>query len=300
MEYVACNLCGEDDSEPLWEQAAEGERFQMVRCRHCGLIYLNPRPSEEELAPYYGEGYQPFGKRSSPIMNSWRRAMVRRDIKALSQLDGEGVRVLEIGCATGEYLALLQEESDWEVVGLERSPFAVRQAKERGELIVLEGTVETVKFSEGSFNVVIFRHLLEHLPDPRGFLGEVRRLLKPGGLCLLVVPDMGSWEARLFGASWYDLDPPRHFYHFSTETIRALLRTQKFDICSLSHSYVPNGWIGSISRLLRRRGGPQALVDFLSVDNPWAQTIFAPLGLFMGLIGQSGRVRVIATRSAPS
>jgi SAM-dependent methyltransferase len=76
---------------------------------------------------------------------------------------------------------------------------------------------------EGGFDLVVFRHSLEHLPDPVGDLGRVREALNPSGRVVVSVPNFASWQRRRFGADWFHLDLPRHRTHFTADGLRSAL-----------------------------------------------------------------------------
>jgi SAM-dependent methyltransferase len=79
-------------------------------------------------------------------------------------------------------------------------------------------------------------HVLEHVPDPRETLESVRERLKHGGKLLLVLPNADSFEADLFGTSWYHLDLPRHFWAFSPVSLVRLVETCGFEITSVGYT----------------------------------------------------------------
>jgi len=303
MEWVKCDLCGLDNVERLLtgkERLLGGEEeFGVVRCRNCGLIYTNPRPTREEISRYYPSQYSAFAFSQGGLAAFLRRTSMEREVKKMRELIGEVGRVLEVGCGTGEYLAALQGVGGWSVMGLEPSPYAAQVAKERG-LEVVAGTLEEAGLADEAFDLVILRHVLEHLPSPSQALEEVRRLLVDGGLCLLTLPDIGSWEAKLLGRFWYDLDLPRHLYHFTKKSLFNLLTKHRFQVRRIGHSYTPNIWIGSLRYALQEKGTPAFLSKRLRIENPLCLFLFTPLTLFLGVLGQGSRITVVAEKIAPS
>lgn len=302
MEWVKCDLCGLDDVESLLtgkERSLGGEEeFGVVRCRNCGLIYTNPRPTREGISRYYPSQYSAFAFSQGGLVGLLRRTLLEREVRRMGSLIGGVGRVLEVGCGTGEYLAALQPVRGWSVMGLEPSPYAAQVAKERG-LEVVTGTLEEAGLDDQAFDLVILRHVLEHLPSPSHTLGEVRRLLVDGGLCHLTLPDIGSWEAKLMGRFWYDLDLPRHLYHFTKKTLFDLLAKHRFQVRRIGHSHTPNIWIGSLRYLLQEKGIPGFLTERLRIENPFCLSLFAPITLFLGVLGQGGRITVVAEKMTP-
>jgi SAM-dependent methyltransferase len=110
-----------------------------------------------------------------------------------------------------------------EVTGTEFSDDACRYAREVVGIPVRVGGLEQLRFPDHSFDVVTMWHVLEHVPDPRPTLAEVARILRPGGVFLVGVPNFGSAEARLTTAGWFHLDVPRHLSHYTPASLKTAL-----------------------------------------------------------------------------
>lgn len=158
-------------------------------------------------------------------LERWRLQVSGREA-AIIPFVGQG-QLLDVGCGTGKDLLRLQR-SGWAVTGVEISPYAASLARARLGCEVVVGHFDDVGLEGRYFDVVRLSHVLEHLPSPRKSLEKVRRLLRPGGLLWLEVPNAGSVERRLFGRYWYQWDLPRHLYHFTSATLVRLLREVGF------------------------------------------------------------------------
>jgi len=154
-------------------------------------------------------------------LERWRLQVSGREA-AIIPFVGQG-RLLDVGCGTGKDLLRLQA-SGWAVTGVEISPYAASLARARLGCEVMVGHFDEVALEGRSFDVVRLSHVLEHLPSPRKSLEKVHRLLRPGGLLWLEVPNAASAERRWFGRQWYQWDLPRHLYHFTPATLVRLLR----------------------------------------------------------------------------
>ena len=292
MELVVCDLCQSEQSDVIVRQRdllleVTKDEFTIVRCRQCGLVYLNPRPSKELLGSYYPTVYYPpvqvktqpqfqqQAKRFSARIKRWvledyygypsdesagwwrhvRRVLIWPD-KTLRELKGrhplpwrgEG-KVLDVGCGVGGNLKTLQDQG-WDPYGIEISEVAAAHARELVTGNIHRGTLESAPFPPQSFDLVFMSHSLEHLPSPVDALRRVHRLLKDDGLLAISVPNVNSLEFKLFGRWWFPLDPPRHFYHF--------------DRCSLSGIIAQAGF-----RLYRFRTGVSAIYLMASLDRVW-------------------------------
>jgi len=159
-------------------------------------------------------------------LERWRLRFGGREA-AIIPFVGEG-RLLDVGCASGKDLEPFIE-TGWEVTGVEFSRTAASAARRRYGITVFTGEFEQASFGEARFDVVRFSHTLEHLPSPTRALEKAYRLLQPGGLLWIEVPNASSADRRLFGRYWFGWDLPRHLYHFSPGTMTRLLARTNFD-----------------------------------------------------------------------
>ena len=133
----------------------------------------------------------------------------------------KGGRLLEIGCGSGHYLALMRMLG-WRICGIEPDPVAAELAAKIAGCVVHVGTVEDAPFEPGSFDAVVSNHVIEHVYDPRSFVSSAARLLAKDGLLAVQTPNFQSLGHRLFGADWFSLDPPRHHCLFTSNSLRGL------------------------------------------------------------------------------
>jgi 2-polyprenyl-3-methyl-5-hydroxy-6-metoxy-1,4-benzoquinol methylase len=264
MEHVTCNLCGADRALPF---ATTRDRqhwlpgvFRLVQCQSCGLIYLNPRPAGAALAAYYPDDYSlyidPAVREPSPIARLNQRYAMNKRAALIERYAVRG-RVLDIGCASGLFLDAMRSRG-WETHGVELVEHAAALARERLGLDVRTGALRETGYSAAWFDAVTMWDVLEHVPDPLGELREIWRILKPGGILALRIPDVSSPEARFFGDYWVGLDAPRHLYVFSPTTIAAMLRRaglQVIDRRNLAGNHL--AWVMSVQGWVGERWGVQ-------------------------------------------
>jgi SAM-dependent methyltransferase len=147
-----------------------------------------------------------------------------------------GGRLLDIGCGNGHSVRLYQL-AGWDAWGVEPNEAAARYAQAAG-LQVLVGTLEQARFPPDYFDVVTVYQVLEHVASPRDLLAEVYRVLKPGGQLLISVPNIECYDFGILQAEWFPLEVPRHFYHFSLDTLSQLLRQAGFLIERVKPQYM--------------------------------------------------------------
>jgi len=255
-EVMACAHCGSREQTPLFyrrdeENLVTRERpdaepgvpiYRIVRCEQCGLVFVSPRPTEEEIARLYDDAYFTSGSYPGNIHGGGtaghvgalatprlrRRAREEhqktlRQIEALWQGQGKrdsAPRLLDVGCGAG-YLLDAGRALGWEVQGVELSPFAADQAREEQGLPVFQGELAEASFPSESFDLIVMRELLEHVADPLALLLEARRIVRGDGLLFVQVPnDLEGMRMRLFRQVWW-LIPPLHLYYFQRETLQS-------------------------------------------------------------------------------
>jgi SAM-dependent methyltransferase len=197
-----------------------------VECRACTHVFSNPQPTPADLARYYQSDYHVF---KSPITDPRPIAeeVVRRGDQAYMHLPViRGGAFLDVGCATGECLAVMQALG-MRVRGVEVSPVAGRIAQERG-LDIIVGTLDQAALPDAAFDVVGMSHVLEHIQDPVPVLEECRRVLVPGGRLVVGVPNIRSLGFESYGSNWIGLDPPVHVHQFTPDSLKAAAQRAGF------------------------------------------------------------------------
>lgn len=214
--------------------------YTFVACTTCGLRRLHPLPDASSVL--YPAAYEFFRLHEEPLQSPLRRlarwhSMLRRR-QLVCHLSGrQRGALLDVGCATGAFLALMQTHG-WQVQGVEPSPAAATIARQRGLQIHNSGLEEAV-LTPNQFDVITLWDVLEHIPDPLATLQAARQALKPGGVVLLRVPSPAGLDARLFGTYWTGLDFPRHCWLFTWPQVRTLCQRAGFATVTRHWVYSP-------------------------------------------------------------
>lgn len=307
MEHPSCDLCGAEDTETLyagagWKQPVPAG-IALVRCRQCGLMYLNPRPGPADIGAFYPSDYGAYrpaieDERFGPMR--WmrrRKLLVRR--KLVERYSGRtSGHILDVGCATGLFLHEMAQ-ADWQVSGIEPMAPAVEYARARMKLDVFQGLLEQAPYPPQSFDVVTFWDVLEHTFSPSASLQRAARLLKPGGLLAVNIPNWDSFDRRLFGAFWAGLDPPRHLYVFTHATLTRLLEACGFRplawVCFMP-SYFP--FIISVERWLQSISPRWAQRVSRVLNFPGVRLIFEPWFMFSNWTKRASVISVFARKES--
>lgn len=233
-QAMRCIICNEYNHQSLFHKRSEGgELFQLLRCRGCGLQFVYPRPSEEEIHRYYRVNY--FTRRTERGYNDYFSRSLRKEIERVVLLNLEDLgfyeyektirgekRVLDIGCAAGYFVRLMQERG-WHSEGIDISSECVDYAREVMQQEVRQGNYLDVRFRE-KFNLITLWATIEHLHHPDRVLRKICSDLDDSGMLYLSTCRVdGINFMRLFGKKWRFYNFPEHLFFFSFETIKKLL-----------------------------------------------------------------------------
>jgi len=229
MESVPCDVCGSYDAKVLFKGRDRllglPGRFYMVQCTKCGLIWQSPRPTQDTISAYYPSNYEPFSRAidDEPLLRRLdRRYGMHKRCRAIIKRQSGG-KLLDVGCATGNFLYEMSKHKGWEVMGVEPDHYASSYARQRLGLDVRTCTLREANLPADAFDVITMWNVLEHLHHPMAALIEVHRILKKGGWFVFSIPNVEGLEARLFGPLWMGWEMPRHLYLFPRSTLTRML-----------------------------------------------------------------------------
>jgi SAM-dependent methyltransferase len=209
--------CGSSE----WEAQAIVAGTSMRRCRVCGLLApVNPPYSRDLTAWYETEYWRRYGEEQTGTERDNLHAHVLTWLEHLLPLRGT---VLDVGCGGGRFLSLCQAKG-WRAIGVEPSRDATVHARRRG-LEVHSQAWPVPEIADESVEVVSFINVLDHLPDPFEALREAFRVLKPGGLLYIRVPNapLHAWLKWSFAHARLQQVAVLHLYGFGRRTFFLLL-----------------------------------------------------------------------------
>ncbi len=220
----SCQLCKSNETNLLTKE----NNWNIVQCKNCGFVYVNPGPTEEFLKEHY-QNYLPCNQKE---IDRWQYMMSNVFRKSLSIIKKYSKfkqnKLLDIGCGHGFFLQEIKKQG-CDGYGIDLSEKAVDYAK-KNDLNVTNSTLFDSKFKDAEFDIVTMFYVLEHIINPADYLKEVKRILKPNGLLLIRVPDTTPIVKllKVFNISNKLYDAPSHLSDFSPRTIRAMLKKVGF------------------------------------------------------------------------
>ncbi len=252
FEQRECPICGHAKYQ-------EREKFiglyGVANCNRCASQYVNPVPPKEALADYYQNcktgslANAILRKRAidrKPNPKDPRLAEVFAKVKQTHARTQQKVRVLEVGCNSGGFLADLKsicEDNDmaaWvDLYGIDLDNNAVAAPVHSSLKLFVADAEDFAKDNASSFDIICFFELIEHLPDPLGFMRNVRRMVSDGGAVILTTPNLYGLENVALGYNGFRplahaIFPPMHLNAFSTHNIVTFALQTQFQVQSLS------------------------------------------------------------------
>ena len=205
--------------------------YCIYRCPSCGLMFVYPRLSPEDLSAIYDAGYFMRGDKYALVEKTGIDPNFKNDLKKIETIHQyrKNGRLLDIGCAKGGFLKAAKDKG-FEVQGVEISDYAACYARDTLGVLVENCSLTEADFPADHFDVVTMWDVLEHLHNPGETLMEVNRILKKGGHIFITTGDAGSSWARLTGRFWQLLTPPQHLFFFNKKSLEHILAANGFSV----------------------------------------------------------------------
>lgn len=295
---VACPACASREASFRFEKY----RCRFVACRSCATLYMSPRPSPAVMDDYYShsENYAVWNKYIFPSSEASRREKIcrpnlERIVSECRKRKLERPALLEVGPGFGTFAALAKGGGFFgSVTVIERTPEMVAACRAKG-LDVIDSSLEDVDANHaGVADVAACFEVLEHVFDPVGFVKDINRVLKPGGLFAFTCPNGSGFDTALLQAASPAVDT-EHVNLFNPASIAVLLRRCGFDIVTVETP-------GRLDVELVRRAVLAG--EFDVADQPFWRVVLvddyerlgADFQRFLAEHGLSGNMRVVAVK----
>lgn len=258
------------------------QRFEVISCPQCGLVFLDPIPSKKELDEKYTNSYANVLKRSLIFSTLWELQefmFISPDKYVLKQADIPTKKILDVGCGKGNFLLKLKKK--WDVYGIEVTELALEEAKQKvGEDRIFAEELSECGFGDEDFGVVTLWHTLEHLENANTIVKVIHRILKKGGLLFIDVPNLLSLSSRIFG-SQCSFFTPEHILYFSKKTLVRFLEKNGFQVDEVCYPFgMPFTFARSLysycsNKFLARHSFLKSIVLLISLPISYIATLIA-------------------------
>lgn len=238
IHHHSCPLCSSDQISfylRCTDFFLSGESYDLFTCESCGFVFTQDRPDDKDIGKYYDSQEYASHYASKDLLNLYyrisRSIMLRIKSSFIRRITGiKRGCLLDIGSGSGNFLARMKEIG-WNVKGIELNEKAREASSSKfGVEVLPPGQISF--FDSESFDCITFWHVLEHLSDPEQYLKNSMRLLKPGGCCIVALPNCRSFDAEHYKHYWAAFDVPRHLWHFTPESFSFLTGRAGYSVTS--------------------------------------------------------------------
>jgi SAM-dependent methyltransferase len=228
MQVLQCYNCG--SGRHSYYDSENG--FTLVKCQECGLLYVNPRPEDDDILRAHQQGVH-GGLQAFDVTGSFDRDKVKRHKKILKDFFGNGESLqgktwLDIGCGHGEFLVALREFGRESILAKGTEPNVHKKilARKMG----LDVDYFDLNTHEGKYDVISFLNVYSHLPDPPDSILAWSRLLKPQGEFLIETGDTAEFKSKDHPKPLY---LPDHLSFASEKIVVRILNRSGFEITAI-------------------------------------------------------------------
>lgn len=235
VHHTHCPLCSSGDLTfhlTCRDHFLTGEPFDLYRCSSCNFVFTRDHPGEKEAVRYYDSqdyiSHDDSAKGfTTALYRMVRRVMLAGKRRLIIRLTGKTTGdLLDIGAGSGHFAGAMKQ-TGWNVTGIEPGKKAAAHASSQFGIRMID-PAQMPDLPDRSFDCVTLWHVLEHLHDPFTYASEILRVLRPGGKCIIALPDSSSHDAGYYREHWAAYDVPRHLWHFTPGTLKSFAEKSGF------------------------------------------------------------------------
>ena len=260
IHFSKCPLCSSENTGSclsVRDLFLSRETFELFRCSKCGFVFTQDQPEENIISRYYeSDDYishnDSAGGFSNRLYRFSRRIMLKKKRNLVKRITGfKSGSLLDIGSGTGHFISEMKK-AGWSVKGIEINAKAREfSASHFGLEIISSEQISTLQ--SGSFDCITLWHVLEHFQEPFRYASEILRLIKPGGICVLALPNCSSYDAHYYREFWAAYDVPRHLWHFTPDTFKVFADRTGFDIIGIHSLPLDVFYISTLSEKYKKK-----------------------------------------------
>jgi 2-polyprenyl-3-methyl-5-hydroxy-6-metoxy-1,4-benzoquinol methylase len=261
--FSVCPVCDQHDYTfciSAKDHTVTNEVFKIQKCSSCGFMTTNPRPSLESIGEYYAsENYISHSGKSKTIFDKLylaaRKLTLNWKYELITEHISKPARILDFGCGTGEFLHTLKAKN-WNVTGVEPNILARQKANH----LLGNKVVKELQGIEDVYDAITLWHVLEHIHLLNPTLQKIKNCLSPSGIIFIAVPNPESHDCKHYKEYWAGYDVPRHLWHFTRETMTALLRKNGLKIIDIKPMKLDSYYVSLLSEGYKNPGTSKPLL----------------------------------------
>jgi 2-polyprenyl-3-methyl-5-hydroxy-6-metoxy-1,4-benzoquinol methylase len=282
---LACGAEGKSKYTNLDDRnfgTSKGWNISECTNKDCGLLWLNPMPTKEDIGKAY-ESYYTHSNQKKPLLDFSflekpylsARFNYFPEISIFKKLMGYGVyliptlknkfdfsvlyldavkegKVLDFGCGNGWTLDNLKA-GGWDCYGLDFDNKAVEFCRSKGLQVNL-GDIPSQNYPDNFFDAITINHVIEHVHEVDDLLKNCYKKLKKGGRLIIATPNTENWQHKLYGKYWFQLDPPRHLHLFNIGNMEKVVKRNNFSVLKSFSSIRMDAWSTTVTKAIKRNG----------------------------------------------
>ena len=258
--YETCPNCANKNILPVItckDYTVSGEKFEIWECKNCTQRFTQNIPGNKEIGKYYqSENYISHSDTSKGFINHLYHKVRKRTLiqkrNLIEHTTGKRTgNILDVGCGTGAFLHTMKN-ANWNITGLEPDKTAREKALELYNLH-LDTSEKLYRLPAQTFDAITMWHVLEHVHELHAYIGQLKKILKPGGNLFIAVPNYTSYDAGVYKEYWAAYDVPRHLYHFSPQSMKKLLSSHGMKLEKMKPMWYDSVYVSMLSEQYKTR-----------------------------------------------
>ncbi len=262
IHYSECPVCKGGQINLAFsakDNTVSNKNFPIWKCNDCSLLFTQDVPGQDEIGTFYAsENYISHSDTRKGVINSLyhtiRKHTLSTKLKLVKSETGlTRGNILDIGCGTGAFLNTMKT-AGWGITGLEPDENARAKANATYQLNAMPAA-ELFNLPAGSFNAITMWHVLEHVHQLHEYVNQLRHLLSEKGKIFIAVPNYTSYDAAHYKEHWAAYDVPRHLYHFSPQSMKALMNAHGLQVIKMKPMWFDSFYVSMLSEQYKNGRG---------------------------------------------
>ena len=305
-----CFCCSDREIKKIYENLYDknffrGGKFSLLKCKKCNLEFISPLLNEKQLKNYYPEkeyySFYDYNKlallyhKISAYYYSKKSNLFSVIFYPFSRIlysyyIDKGKSILEIGCGNGMKLNIYKKYG-MKTYGLE--PYGPPLRNKEKKLGISKKSIKNANFKKNSFDYIILKEVLEHIPNQRLVLMKCYEWLKPGGKLIITIPNTSGIWNKIFKKNWYGYDIPRHLYNYNPKNFSFFIKKFGFKIKKIRTYDMPYMLDGSLKfYLVDKTGKKEQSLIFSNL----MKILIAPISLIVTVLGSGSLIEAVCSK----